>query len=49
MKEPYERQYRKQMMPERESEESIHIIAFFILEIGILSLDLLYMPKIESW
>lgn len=33
---------------ERESEDSIHIIAFFILEIGILSLELLYMPKIES-
>jgi len=28
-------------MSERESEDSIHIIAFFILEIGILSLELL--------
>jgi len=28
------------MMSERESEDSIHIIAFFILEIGILSLEL---------
>ncbi len=27
------------MMSERESEDSIHIIAFFILEIGILSLE----------
>jgi len=27
-------------MSERESEDSIHIIAFFILEIGILSLEL---------
>ena len=35
-------------MSERESEDSIHIIAFFILEIGMLSLELLYMPKIES-
>ncbi|MBW1748513.1 MAG: hypothetical protein JRJ34_08975, partial [Deltaproteobacteria bacterium] len=34
-------------MSERESEDSIHIIAFFILEIGILSLELkevLIMP-----
>ena len=28
-------------MLERESEDSIHIIAFFIQEIGILSLELL--------
>ena len=27
-------------MSKRESEDSIHIIAFFILEIGILSLEL---------
>ena len=45
---PYERQHRRQMMSKRESEDSIHIIPFFILGIGILSLELLYMPKIES-
>ena len=36
---------------ERESEDSIHIIAFFILEIGILSLGLLTCLKLraKSW
>jgi hypothetical protein len=48
---PYERQHRRQMMSERESEDSIHIIPFFILEIGILSLELLTCLKLraESW
>ena len=37
---PYERQHRRQMISESESEDRIHIIAFFILEIGILFLEL---------
>ena len=36
-------------MSERESEDSIHIIAFFILEIGILSLELCLKLRAKSW
>ena len=38
-------------MSERESEDSIHIIAFFILGIGMLSLELLTCLKLraKSW